>query len=124
LLLLHGYRHHPSHVHENGGGRIAIRLATVDADCNYLDGSKNYRLHLPPNIPVMTFWSIIPYDTQTRSVLQTDRRDTTLTSETGSVKANPDGSIDIYFGPHTLPGKEQLDPDSAGQGMVHYPSPL
>jgi hypothetical protein len=22
------------------------------------------------------------------------------------VKANPDGSIDVYFGPHTLPGKD------------------
>ena len=45
----------------------------LDADGNYLDGAKNYRLRLPPNIPVKTFWSIIPYDTQTRSVLQTDR---------------------------------------------------
>ena len=45
---------------------------TVDVDGNYFDGSKVYRLHLPPNIPVKTFWSLIPYDTQTRSVLQTD----------------------------------------------------
>jgi hypothetical protein len=44
----------------------------VDADRNYMDGGKNYRLHLPPPILVKSFWSIIPYDTQTRSVLQTD----------------------------------------------------
>jgi hypothetical protein len=47
----------------------------VDADGNYLDGGKNYQLHLPPNIPVYAFWSLIPYDTQTRSVLQTNQRD-------------------------------------------------
>jgi hypothetical protein len=80
--------------------------ATFDAERNYLDGSKNYRLHFPPNVPVKTFWSIIPYDTQTRSVLQTDQRDTALTSESGTVKLNPDGSTDIYFGPTTPPSKE------------------
>jgi hypothetical protein len=79
---------------------------TVDADRNYLDGAKNYRLHLPPNIPVKTFWSVIPYDTQTRSVLQTDQRDTALSSESGTVNSNPDGSVDIYFGPGAPAGKE------------------
>jgi len=80
--------------------------ATFDAGRNYLDGSKNYRLHFPPNVPVKTFWSLIPYDTQTRSVLQTDQRDTALTSESGTVKTNPDGSTDLYFGPKAPPGKE------------------
>jgi hypothetical protein len=80
--------------------------ATLDADKNYLDGGKNYRLHLPPNVPVKTFWSIIPYDTQTRSVLQTDQRDTALTSESGTVKSNAEGSVDIYFGPTAPAGKE------------------
>lgn len=47
-----------------------------------------------------------PYDTQTRSVLQTDQRDTALTSETGTVKANPDGSVDVYFGPTAPAGQE------------------
>ena len=55
------------------GGGSQYAVATFDSNRNYLDGSKNYRLHLPPNIPVNNFWSLIPYDTQTRSVLQTDR---------------------------------------------------
>jgi len=55
---------------------------------------------------VKTFWSVIPYDTQTRSVLQTDKRDTALDSEMGTVKANPDGSVDVYFGPKAPTGKE------------------
>ena len=54
---------------------------------------------MPPNVPVKPFWSLIPYDTQTRSVLPTDQHDTTLSSDSGTVKANADGSVDIYFGP-------------------------
>jgi hypothetical protein len=80
--------------------------ATVDSRGNYLHGSKSYRLHLPPNIPVKTFWSLIPYDTQTRSVLQTDQRDAALSSEGGTIQVNPDGSIDVYFAPAAPPGKE------------------
>jgi len=88
------------------GGGSQYAVATFDSKRNYLDGSKTYRLHLPPNIPVKTFWSLIPYDTQTRSVLQTDQRDTALSSEMGTVKANSDGSVDVYFGPKAPKGKE------------------
>jgi hypothetical protein len=87
-----------------GGSQYAVNA--VDADGNYLDGAKNYRLHLPPNVPVKTFWSIIPYDPQTRSILQTDQRDTALSSDTGTVKPNADGSVDLYFGPKAPAGKE------------------
>lgn len=80
--------------------------ATFDADGNYLDGGNDYRLRLPPNVPINNFWSIIPYDTQTRSVLQTDQRDTALTSNSGTVESNADGSVDIYFGPQAPAGKE------------------
>jgi hypothetical protein len=49
------------------GGGSQYAAATFDSKGHYLDGSKTYRLHLPPNIPVNNFWSLIPYDTQTRS---------------------------------------------------------
>jgi hypothetical protein len=88
------------------GGGSQYAAATLDADLNYLDGSKNYRLHLPPDVPVKTFWSLIPYDTQTRSVLQTDQRDTALSSDAGTVKSNADGSVDVYFGPSAPAGSE------------------
>jgi hypothetical protein len=86
--------------------RREARAATLDADRNYLDGSKSYRLHLPSNIPLKIFWSLIPYDTQTRSVLQTDQRDAAFSSESGTEKSNPDGSVDIYFGPQAPAGEE------------------
>jgi hypothetical protein len=28
------------------------------------DGSKTYKLHLPPNIPAKNFWSLVLYDYQ------------------------------------------------------------
>ena len=45
------------------GGGSQYATVTVDADGNYFDGGKTYRLHLPPNIPINNFWSVIPYDT-------------------------------------------------------------
>jgi hypothetical protein len=110
------------------GAGSQYAVAMVDADGNYLDGSKNYRLRLPPNIPVKTFWSLIPYDTQTRSVLQTDQRDTALSSEMGTVQANPDGSVDVYYGPEAPAGKEsnwiQTVPDKGWFTILRLYGPL
>lgn len=91
---------------KNVGSGSQYAMATVDAEGNYLDGGKTYCLRLPPNIQVNNFWSLIPYDTQTRSVLQTNQRDAALTSESGTVQANADGSVDVYFGPKAPTGKE------------------
>ncbi len=77
-----------------------------DADDNPLDGGKTYKLHLPPNIPVKTFWSVIVYDTQTRSMLQTDQQFPSVSSQNKSVKANADGSVDVFFGPKAPAGME------------------
>ena len=77
-----------------------------DAKGQPLDGGKNYRLHLPPNIPAKNFWSVVLYDNQTRADLQTDQRLPSLSSELSTLKANADGSYDIYFGPKPPPGKQ------------------
>jgi hypothetical protein len=80
--------------------------AFVDSKGRPLDGGKNYRLHLPPNIPVKEFWSVILYDNQTRSMLQTDQRWPAATSQNPKLASNADGSVDIYFGPKAPAGKE------------------
>ncbi len=80
--------------------------AFVDSHDNAFDGAKTYRLHLPPSIPAKDFWSIVAYDNQTRSMLQTDQQFPSLGSQKKGIVINPDTSVDIYFGPQAPKGKE------------------
>jgi len=81
-------------------------FAVTDAKGQPFDGGNTYRLHLPPNIPAKNFWSLVLYDTQTRSMLQTDEQFPSIGSEKKGVVINPDTSVDVYFGPKAPPGKE------------------
>lgn len=78
----------------------------TDSKGNYLDGSNNYRVNIPANVPAKNFWSVVVYDPQTRSELQTDQAYPSKNSERDKMIANPDGSIDLYFGPRAPKGKE------------------
>lgn len=77
-----------------------------DATGQYLDGAKNYQLHLPPEIPAKDFWSILVYDPQTRSMLQTDQQFPSASSQRKGIFINPDKSVDVFFGPQPPPGRE------------------
>ena len=81
-------------------------IAGLDSEHRPLYGSKTYKLHLPPKVPVKDNWSVTIYDPQTRCMLQTDQPFAGLNSLSGSVKKNRDGSIDIYFAPKAPKGKE------------------
>ncbi len=100
----------------------------VDSEGKRLDGAKNYKLHLPPNIPAQRFWAIIVYDTQTRSDLQTDQTYPSLGSQTKSLVVNSDTSVDIYFGPTAPKGHEanwiQTIPGKGFNPMLRLYSPL
>jgi hypothetical protein len=80
--------------------------AFVDSQGKPLDGSKTYKIHLPPNIPAKDFWSFVVYDNQTRSMLQTDARFPSVGSASEGIVVNPDTSVDVWFGPSAPKGHE------------------
>lgn len=77
-----------------------------DSKSRPLDGGKNYKLRLPPNVPAKTFWSVIVYNTQTRSMQQSNQQFPSVSSQDKTVQKNADGSFDVYFGPKAPAGKE------------------
>ena len=77
-------------------------IAGLDSEHKALDGSKSYRLHVPANVPVKDNWSVTIYDTQTRSMLQTDQQYAGINSLGEGLEQNADGSYDVIFAP-TLP---------------------
>ena len=96
----------PAMATTHAGAGSDYALAVVDANKQPFDGSKTYKLHLPPNVPVNDFWAVTIYDTQTRSQLQTSQRFPTVGSQSDGIKKNADGSFDLYFAPKAPAGKE------------------
>ena len=90
-------------------------VACVDSEGAPFDGGSAYRLRVPANVPAGDFWSILAYDTQTRSMLQTGQEWPSVTSQDRDFTTNEDGSVDVHFGPEqpedghnwiqTVPGK-------------------
>lgn len=80
--------------------------AATDKNGDYLDGSKTYKLNIPANAPAKDFWSVVAYDPQTRSELQTGQTFPSKNNKRDQLVANPDGSVDLYFAPKAPAGKE------------------
>lgn len=79
-----------------------------DGNGVWLDGSNLYNLHLPDDVPVVNFWSVIVYDTETRSMINNGVQPSpglnSLNAE--NYIQNSDGSFDLYFGPAPPDGYE------------------
>jgi len=91
--------------HEGRGSDYCI--AFKDSNHEAFDGSKTYKVHLPKDVPVKDFWALTIYDSQTRSMLQTDQPYPTVGSQDKGFKQNADGSYDVYFGPEAPKGFEK-----------------
>lgn len=79
--------------------------AAKDRSGAWLDGGGNYRLRVPAHMPVKDFWAVTVYDNMSRSMIQTDTNNAGVSSH-DQLQTNPDGSIDVYFGPSAPAGKE------------------
>jgi hypothetical protein len=90
----------------NVGKGSQYAIAYLDRTGDALDGSKTYRIHLPPNVPAKDFWSFTLYDNQTRAMLQTDQRFPGIDNLGQDLKKNADGSFDVFFGPTAPKGME------------------
>ncbi|MAI24711.1 MAG: hypothetical protein CMN75_01645 [Spirochaeta sp.] len=97
----------PAMVLEMVGVGSQYALASTDSKGRYLDGSKDYTLTLPADVPAKDFWSLVVYDPQTRSMLQTDQPYPSKNNERNKdLVTNADGSTTIWFGPTPPKGHE------------------
>lgn len=69
-----------------------------DADGDFLDGAKAYKLHLPPNPPAKLFWAVTAYDITDGTMPETPQLLPSINAF-NKVDTNPDGSVDLWFGP-------------------------
>ncbi|MEO8494712.1 MAG: DUF1254 domain-containing protein [Planctomycetota bacterium] len=106
--------------------------AMVDADKNYFDGAKTYKVTLPKGIPEANFWSLTLYDNMTRSMLDTPQRYPRAGSQSYpslATEAAADGLTTIYIGPTQPDGVErgnwiQSDPKKGWFTILRLYSPL
>ncbi len=81
-------------------------LMTIrDRDGRLLDGAKNYRLTVPANAPVNQYWSATAYDRATHALIR-DSQWSSRGSQSPGIQSNPDGSVDVFFGPQAPDGKQ------------------
>ena len=87
------------------GAGSQYAVAATDKEGSYLDGSKTYRLRIPADVPANDFWSVVAYDPQTRSELQTGQPYPSKNNKRDQLEVNSDGSVELYFGPAAPQGK-------------------
>jgi hypothetical protein len=87
-----------------GAGQFYL-LTNQDSAGKALDGSKTYRLNVPPNVPVEQYWSATAYDGVLHTLIRNVSR-ASRSSQIPEMKKNADGSIDVYFGPKAPAGED------------------
>jgi len=87
------------------GAGSSYLLTIADKDGQLLDGGATYRLVVPANAPVRQYWSATVYDRATHAPIR-NARWPSRSSQTPGLHENPEGSVDIYFGPEAPDGKE------------------
>ena len=109
-------------MHGQKTGQGQVYLATYkDKDGDWLDGGRNYRLRVPANAPAEAFWSVTAYEVSTRTLINNQHQIADRSSRM-ELATNPDGSVDIRFGPDRPQGAKAKNwiPTEAGRAWFPY----
>ncbi|MBY5673326.1 DUF1254 domain-containing protein, partial [Rhizobium leguminosarum] len=93
--------------------------AAKDKEGEWLEGGKAYTLHVPADVPAKEFWAVTVYDAMTRSMIKTDAMKAGVSSHDELVP-NPDGSIDVHFGPKSPEKDKNWVKTLPGRGWFAY----
>ena len=91
-----------SSVKNYGSATFYLDIAETP-DGEWLDGGKNYKLVVPPKVPVDDFWAVTAYDLESASYIREMPKSSIDSSM--ALEKNSNGSVDIYFGPKAPKGK-------------------
>lgn len=96
-----------------GTGQFYL-MSAKDNKGQPLDGSRTYKLTVPANVPVSQYWSAVVYDRVTHALIR-GASSSSKSSLTRGLMTNPDGTVDLYFGPKAPSGKQSnWTPTKAG----------
>ena len=108
-----------------GAGQYYL-MAIHDKAGKPFDGAATYRLNVPANPPVTLYWSATAYDRETHALIRNMQR-ASRASTTPGVQKSADGSVDVYFGPKRLAGKESnwipTDPNGKFEVLFRFYGP-
>ena len=99
----HFFSYYPKVLSDKAG---TVYLAPIaDDKGRLLKAGKNYRVHIPADVPANQFWSLTMYDHATWSFINNRLDRSGLSSyDKDKMKVNADGSVDLYFGPRAPKG--------------------
>jgi len=80
----------------NQGSKYPFTMRDKDGDL--LNGSNTYKLHLSAGIPVKLYWAVTIYNPVDGTMPLTDQPFPSR-NQFDQPPSNPDGSVDLYFGP-------------------------
>ena len=103
---------------EDCGQWLAVRESPSPIPPAHRSTAQELQDQRPGERPRQRFWSVVLYDPQTRSQLQTSQPFPSKNNTRDKLITNADGSVDIYFGAQGA-GRQgsQLDCDRARQGL-------
>jgi hypothetical protein len=108
------------HGQKTGKGQIYM-ASYKDKDGDWLDGGKDYTLHVPADAPAENFWSLTVYEVSTRTLVN-NKHEIADRSSRMDLLMNKDGSVDLYIGPNKPQGDKGKNwiPTEAGRAWFPY----